>query len=379
MKYRETTKMINAAAQSRFSACFGANFMWHKSCLKVSVGFPVLILILFVMSNLKIKILLIEDDIQHATLILRWLGSKPEYFMTHAADGRDGANAALHGDWDLIISDIDLPYMNGLDLSLQSKMCNPLIPFILITAHEEINYPLQAIQNKVDDFLIKPFEKNILLEKVENILACSSKERRFNQKRVLAIGAHPDDVEIGCGGSLLRHVGRNDKICLLITSNGEQGGEAEKRVQEIYNVGKILNAQIVIGDLPDTKISEGPETISLIKNVIDDFNPNVIYTHSINEAHQDHRNVHRASMVASRGVPTVYCYQSPSTTIQFQPSLFVDISNHISGKIHMISMYETQAQRAYLQENIIRSTARYWGRFSNFKDIEPLEVMRTGE
>ncbi len=331
------------------------------------------------MNNSDIKILLIEDDVQHASLIMRWLTVKSEYKITQVSDGKAGVKAALQEYWDLIISDIDLPYLSGLELSLQSKTLHPLVPIILITAHEKIDYPLQALQNKVDDFLFKPFEKNTLLEKVENILVKSCEEREHKQKRVLAVGAHPDDVEIGCGGSLLRHVERGDKVCLLITSNGEQGGVPNQRVGEIHNVGKLLNAPVVIGNLPDTKISEGPETITLIKNVVNDFSPNIIYTHSVNEAHQDHRNVHYATMVASRGVPTVYCYQSPSSTIQFQPSLFVDITNYIHAKIHLISMYESQMQRAYLQEEVIRSTAKYWGRFSNFKDIEPLEVMRASD
>jgi LmbE family N-acetylglucosaminyl deacetylase/CheY-like chemotaxis protein len=329
------------------------------------------------MEDSIVKILLIEDDNSHASLLIRWLESDSSYQVKHVSYGLPGVELALAREWDLVISDIDLPDMDGLEISKQIKATNPLMPVLLITAHEGIDYVLQAIQNKVDDFLIKPFERDLLLEKVAKLLAISKIEKAQKQIRVLAIGAHPDDVEIGCGGSLLRHKANGDRICILITSNGEEGGIATQRLSEITKVATRLEAKLIVGNLPDTQIGEGKETISLIKRVIDDFNPTVIYTHSPNEGHQDHRNVHKATLVAGRSVPTIYCYQSPSTTIDFKPSVFIDISEHISEKVNLISMYESQMNRAYLHEDMIRSTARYWGRFCNYKQIEALEVIRT--
>ncbi len=328
------------------------------------------------MEDLNVKILLIEDDISHASLLIRWLESNLAYQVKHVSCGLAGIEFALSREWDLVISDIDLPDMSGLEISKQIKLTNPLVPVLLITAHEGIDYALQAIQNKVDDFLLKPFEREMLLEKVSKLISGSKIEKAKKEVRVLAIGAHPDDVEIGCGGSLLRHKANGDRICILITSNGEHGGVASQRLDEITKVATQLEAKLIVGNLPDTQISEGRETISLIKRVIDDFNPTVIYTHSPNDGHQDHRSVHRATLVAARNIPTVYCYQSPSATIDFRPSLFIDISDHISEKVKLISIYESQMNRAYLHEDMIRSTAKYWGRFCNFKQIEALEVIR---
>ncbi len=328
------------------------------------------------MEDLSINILLIEDDISHASLLIRWLEANPEYRVKHVSSGLAGIDLALRSEWDLIVSDIDLPDINGLELCRQTKLSQPMMPVLLITAHEGIDYALKAIEYKVDDFLLKPFEKTTLTEKVKKVLANSSLEKSQKQIRVLAIGAHPDDVEIGCGGSLLRHQANGDRICILTMTNGEQGGKPSTRLEEITNVATRLKSKLIVGNLPDTKISEGTETISFIKRAIDDFNPNVIYTHSGNDGHQDHRNVHRATIVAARRVPTVYCYQSPSATIDFRPGLFIDISEFIGEKVKLISLYKSQMNREYLHEDVIRSTAKYWGRFCNFKEIEPLEVIR---
>jgi LmbE family N-acetylglucosaminyl deacetylase/CheY-like chemotaxis protein len=331
------------------------------------------------MADLSTNILLIEDDISHASLLIRWLEANPEYRVKHVSSGLAGIDLALSSEWDLIVSDIDLPDINGLELCRQTKMSQPMMPVLLITAHEGIDYALKAIQYKVDDFLLKPFEKITLADKVKNLLETSRYEKSIKQVRVLAIGAHPDDVEIGCGGILLRHQANGDRICILTMSNGEQGGVPSNRLDEITNVALRLKSKLIVGNLPDTKITEGQESISFIKRAIDDFKPNVIYTHSTNDAHQDHRNVNRATMVAARGIPTIYCYQSPSATIDFRPGLFVDISEFITEKVNLISLYKSQLNREYLHEEVIRSTAKYWGRFCNFKEIEPLEVIRTSK
>ena len=84
---------------------------------------------------------------------------------------------------------------------------------------------------------------------------------------VLAIGAHPDDIEIGVGGKLLSHRARGDTVAVLIMSGGERGG--------------LRRGRDVIARLSAT----------------------CIYTHSAQDRHQDHRNTHRAVVIAARNVP----------------------------------------------------------------------------
>ena len=123
--------------------------------------------------------------------------------------------------------------------------------------------------------------------------------------------------------------------------------------------------------------AEGAETISIIEAAIRELNATHVYTHSLEDTHQDHRAVHAASLVAARAVANVYCYQTPSSTVEFQPHRFVDITHYIEKKIDLIGAYKSQVDRMEsIQPDVILSTARYWGRFAGYVLAEPLQIVR---
>src|SRR5690606_219191 len=140
---------------------------------------------------------------------------------------------------------------------------------------------------------------------------------------VLAIGAHPDDVEIGVGGILAAHAQAGDSITILTLSRGARGGDADSRQHESLASAEILDARLFVKDLVDTEISGGGATVRLIEEVVQEVQPTIVYTHSSNDRHQDHRAVSEATIAATRRVGTVACYQSPSATIDFRPTRFV--------------------------------------------------------
>lgn len=195
--------------------------------------------------------------------------------------------------------------------------------------------------------------------------------------RVLAIGAHPDDVEIGCGGTLAKHRDRGDVLMILTLSRGAQGGEAAQRDDEARSAAARLGATLDLRDLPDGSIGEGIETVRLLEAVIRAFAPTVVYTHTRDDTHQDHRALHAATVVAARGVPNLYCYQSPSSTVDFRPQRFVDITAHIDEKLALIGLHASQAgRRANIQPDLVVATARYWGRYAGYCLAEPFVVVR---
>jgi LmbE family N-acetylglucosaminyl deacetylase len=196
----------------------------------------------------------------------------------------------------------------------------------------------------------------------------------------LSIGAHPDDVEIGCGGILAQHRDRRDRIVIVTLTGDEQGGVKDTRILESEEAARLLGAELVFGGLRDTQVPEGRETISVIEDVIRSVEPDTVYTHTCRDRHQDHRNAYCATMVAARSVPNVFCYQSPSTTVDFQPTRFVDIAQRIDEKLAAIAKYQTQVNsQRYLPPSLVRSTAEYWGRFASYRLVEPLEVVRSVE
>jgi LmbE family N-acetylglucosaminyl deacetylase len=196
-------------------------------------------------------------------------------------------------------------------------------------------------------------------------------------KRVLAIGAHPDDVEIGCGATLAKHRAMGDEVRILTLSRGAIGGDMATRTQEATRAAGILGASLQIADLPDTRISDGIATIEIIQTAIRSFSPTHIYTHSSHDAHQDHRSAHAASVVAARGVKNVYAYQSPSSNVDFRPNHFIDVTNYIDKKIEAVGAHESQMLRsASLQADFVVATALYWGRHLGHTMVEPMEVIK---
>ena len=324
------------------------------------------------------NILLIDDDDALLGVLTRWLHDGGINNVTSVTSGRD-ARKALAQSWDLVISDINLPDMDGIDFARQTRKQVGGCRILLMTGLLTTQVTLRALDSQVDGFLAKPINRHEFLDKVR-ALAESYPEPVIQRRpeRVLAIGAHPDDVEIGCGGILLGHRDAGDALCILTLSGGECGGSTGVRSSEAHQASDMLGAELILENLQDTRISEGPETIAVIARAVERFQPTVVYTHTLHDAHQDHRNAHRATVVASRGIARLESYQSPSSTIEFTPSRFVDISERLPEKQALISCYRSQRRKCrYLSHSLIASTAEYWGRFAGFSKVEPLEVIRS--
>ena len=318
------------------------------------------------------KILIIDDDKNILEILHRWLSELPDVTV-HCANSDEEARIKIENNsWDLVITDVFLEDGNGLDTIQCIRKHQKHSRIILISGNVTTDVSLKALNLHVDAFLQKPLDKGELQERTIALLS------EHQCLKVLAIGAHPDDVEIGCGGTLARHAEDGDDIAILTLSRGEKGGAASERAVEAQHAASLLQAELMLGCLEDTKITAGPETIDLIQHAIKRFQPDIIYTHSAHDAHQDHRNVFQATMIAARRIPQLECYQSPSSSIDFRPSRFADIAPFIRHKQQLVQCYDSQLKKCrYLKPSLIEATAEYWGRFCNYGLIEPFEVIRS--
>lgn len=319
-------------------------------------------------------VLLVEDDLDQALLLRRWLETE-RMSVTHAGSSREGRALAARRGIDLVLTDLCLGDASGLDVVRASKEHAPGRPALVMTAHGDVQAAVGALRERADDFLGKPLVRAQVVARVRELVDAA---RATQRKVVVAIGAHPDDVEIGVGGTLAWHRAQGHLVVVVTCTRGAHGGKAGARGAESEAAARLLEAGLVLGDLADTQVTDGLETIALLEAPIKTFGADIVYTHSVHDVHQDHRAVHRATLVAARGVPEVYCYQSPSTTPEFVPSRFVDIEDHLGAKQALIACYGSQtAIRPYLAPSLIEATARYWGRFAGYRAVEPLEVVRT--
>jgi LmbE family N-acetylglucosaminyl deacetylase len=166
--------------------------------------------------------------------------------------------------------------------------------------------------------------------------------------RVLAIGAHPDDVELGCGGTLAVFKKLGHQVSVLVLTRGEGSGDPAVRENECKLSAATIGAdRLCFGNLIDTKINDGIDTIKVIENIVDSVAPDFIFTHSSKDSHQDHRNTHFASVSAARRVSRVLLYESPQALRDFTPHVFVDITSTMKIKLKAISTFNSQAAKVY--------------------------------
>jgi LmbE family N-acetylglucosaminyl deacetylase/CheY-like chemotaxis protein len=324
------------------------------------------------------QILFVEDDEVVATFVVELLGRLGDVRWLTSAE--QAAELVGRRDWDLIISDIELPGANGLEFIARVDAAQPVVAKLILSGHSSFDHAVAALRAGADDYLTKPIEPGALLEKASALIALTRARRASGTEIVLAVGAHPDDVEIGVGGILLRHAAQGHAVTVLTLTSGEAGGAANERAQESRRAAELLSARLISTDLADTSVSEGGATIAAISAAIREIRPTTVYTHTAHDVHQDHRNTHRATLVAARAIGRVFCYEAPSSTAEFRPTRFVAIDEYLERKLEVIQAYTSQVKvRHYLDEELLRCTARYWGRFAQARYVEPLEVVRDSD
>jgi len=322
------------------------------------------------------RILMVEDDPDHAFYVLEVLQRRGGFEVVHVTDPAEALRRARE-PWDLLLTDVEMPGMTGLELLESLRQVAPDLPVAVLTAHASITNVVTALRSRADEFLQKPLPPDQLTGTVAALIEKGRAARLASREVVLAIGAHPDDVEIGAGGALAVHADLGHEIAILTLCRGSRGGAAERRAAESQEAARILSAELYLEDFDDTGIGEGDPTISVISRVVDAVAPTTVYTHSIHDVHQDHRNTHSAVMVAAQDVGRVYCYQSPSATVDFRPTRFVSIDRQLDRKLEAIASFDSQVEvRTYLEPDLIQSIARSWSRFAEGRYAEAFEVIR---
>lgn len=322
------------------------------------------------------RILLVDDDVALGGYLSRVLRTEG-FDVAHELDAPSALFRVEAEQWDLLITDIELPGMSGLDLLERVSEMAPDLPVAVLTGHPSVDYAVSALRGAAAEFLSKPVSAADLRAKAAELIESGRAARDSRREKVLAIGAHPDDVEIGAGGTLAAHGASGDAVAILTMSRGAIGGDQARRARESQQAAEIIGARLFLMDLEDTRIPEGNPTIGLIEEVIAQTQPTIVYTHSVHDLHQDHRNTHRAAMVACRRVGRIYCFQSPSATVDYRPNYFVSIDDYVSRKLKVIDAFGSQASiRDYMEPELITSTARYWARYCAGTHAEPFETIR---
>lgn len=199
---------------------------------------------------------------------------------------------------------------------------------------------------------------------------------------ILAIGAHPDDIEFGCGGTLTKYARQGHDVSLLVMTDGSgaaDDGQARRREQEAA-AQRLRISRLLWGEYPDTAIPLDRSCIQRIEQVIQKVQPDFIFVHFGDDTHQDHRHLSVATITATRYTRNVLFYEG-LTTQSFSPSVFVDIDAVLEDKIASLQAHATQVTKTNIQNlnilDIARSSAHFrgiQGRVRNAEGFVPLRL-----
>ncbi len=197
---------------------------------------------------------------------------------------------------------------------------------------------------------------------------------------ILAIGAHPDDIEIGCGGTLIKYAQEGHQVYLLIATQGELGGEGLVRTEELRRSAEIIGAtDLFTFDYPDTQLPLDTKLIARIEEVIKVVIPEIIFVHYFDDTHQDHRTLSQATTSATRYIKNVLFYEVP-TTQNFAPTVFIDIDNALEEKIACLEAHFSQVTKTNIEGltivDIARAAAHFRGIQSRVKNAEGFVPLR---
>jgi len=171
---------------------------------------------------------------------------------------------------------------------------------------------------------------------------------------ILAIGAHFDDVELGCGGALARHVADGDTVYAYIaTVSGFTNQDNvvvrtnETALAEGQKAMDILGVHLICGDFKTLQV-EFVEALNVeIVKIVKDKKIDKVYTHWIGDIHHDHQAVSRASLHSCRHVPRMLMYRSNwyHSTMEFRGNFYIDITPYWDTKEQSVHAHVSEMDR----------------------------------
>jgi len=198
--------------------------------------------------------------------------------------------------------------------------------------------------------------------------------------RVLAFGAHPDDIEIGMGGTVARHASAGDRVVMAVVTIPNN---RETRRGEAERAAGVLGADLMILDIPLDELGHSRTVVKKFDKLLEAATPDVIYTHWNMDSHQDHNAVSLATITASREnrcAVLMYEQTIPGGIVPwaFRAQSYVDITPYMPMKMESIAMHKSQVRaNGDLWIQGVKGRAMYRGYQVNAEFAESFEVVKS--
>jgi N-acetylglucosamine malate deacetylase 1 len=205
------------------------------------------------------------------------------------------------------------------------------------------------------------------------------------KQSVIAFGAHPDDLEIGMGGTLakLARLGYDVNLVIATLPNFVKTDIKEQRRIEATMSAKTLGCRSPqFLDLSPDEITIGRKFVTMIDDIINKHKPEAVFTQWIGDSHQDHQALTRAVIAASRDSNNLFMYETTIpgglTENAFRPQLYVDITETLEVKSNALDCFHSQKNNRCgdLWIDAVVGRCSYRGYQMNVKYAEAFEVVK---
>lgn len=192
------------------------------------------------------------------------------------------------------------------------------------------------------------------------------------KKNVLIVAAHPDDEVLGCGGAIAKHALHGDETYVFIMAEGLTSRDAARdaaarenelarlRVSSRLAADRLGVKDVLFAGFPDNRMDrlELLDVVKCVERAVENYRPEIVYTHHVGDVNIDHVITHRAVVTACRPLPEQSVkrllffetpssteWQTPGSSLHFVPDWFVDVSDTLSAKLEALRCYESEMRR----------------------------------
>jgi len=203
---------------------------------------------------------------------------------------------------------------------------------------------------------------------------------------ILSVGAHFDDVELGCSGTLMKLKDKGHTIKLVVVTDSAYKNpkdriirDKETALKEGKKAAKIMGVELITFDIPTFEANFDEQLTRKLIEIIEDNEIDMIFAPWIHDIHRDHSNVGKTVLMAGRHVPRFFMYRANfyDTYHQFNGRFYSDISDYMEKKIEVIRAHKSELERVrYSWMEFIRNQNRNDGQKIGVKYAEVFEVIR---
>lgn len=198
-------------------------------------------------------------------------------------------------------------------------------------------------------------------------------------RKLLFVGPHPDDVELGCGGTIAKY-SRSSRIIYLILSPCMEEPKNKNIINEVRRAIDILGISekdLIIKKIPRRNFHDHRRRIrETLISVRDEFEPELVFCPSLRDIHQDHSVTAEETLRLFRD-NGVISYEAPRSSLFFQPNLYIILNDEgFSQKMRALRCYKSQFDRYYFNPDVIRSLVCMRGSQARARYAEAFEILR---